>query len=64
MVDLTSADRCDGCGAQAWVKVWFEAGELLLCGHHWGVHEARFRALDALWDDQRDRINANLDVSA
>ena len=34
---LTAHDRCDtGCGAQAYVKVYFTADStLLFCGHHW-----------------------------
>ena len=31
---LTAHDRCDRCGAQAYVRVGLEAGELLFCGHH------------------------------
>ena len=33
---LTAADRCDRCGAQAYVRVVLEGGlELLFCGHHY-----------------------------
>ena len=36
---LTADDRCDGCGAQAYVRVRLATGgELLFCGHHWGRH--------------------------
>jgi hypothetical protein len=31
---LTANDRCDGCGAQAYVHVQGVAGELMFCGHH------------------------------
>lgn len=31
---LTTADRCDACGAQAFVRVVLAAGELLFCAHH------------------------------
>jgi len=65
--ELTTADRCDHCGVQAWVRVWVAAelaSELLLCGHHFGRHEARLTELGSVWDDQRSRINAVLDVSA
>lgn len=35
MDQLTAADRCDRCGAQAYVRVILEAGtELFFCGHH------------------------------
>ena len=33
---LTALDRCDRCGAQAYVRVVLQAGgELLFCGHHY-----------------------------
>ena len=31
---LTAADRCDECGAQAYIRVELATGELLFCGHH------------------------------
>ena len=43
---LTALDRCDRCGAQAYVRVRLAAGgELLFCGHHFREHEARLRPL-------------------
>ena len=40
--ELTAMDRCDRCGAQAYVRVVLESsgGELLFCGHHARQHEA------------------------
>ena len=32
---LTSFDRCDSCGAQAYVKVTGVSGELTFCSHHY-----------------------------
>jgi hypothetical protein len=32
---LTSSDRCDSCGAQAYVRVSGVSGELTFCGHHY-----------------------------
>ena len=31
---LKVADRCDLCGAQAFVEVVMESGTLMFCGHH------------------------------
>lgn len=32
---LTAEDRCDRCGARAYVQVeFFKGSELLFCGHH------------------------------
>jgi hypothetical protein len=32
---FTANDRCDSCGAQAYVCVSGLAGELMFCGHHY-----------------------------
>jgi hypothetical protein len=32
---LNASDRCDSCGAQAYVKVTGVSGELTFCGHHY-----------------------------
>ena len=32
---LTLSDRCDSCGAQAFVIAKFANGELFFCGHHY-----------------------------
>ena len=39
---LNALDRCDRCGAQAYIAVDIHSSELLFCGHHGRVH------LDAL----------------
>lgn len=36
---LNESDRCDQCGAQAYVSVLFKSGELLLCSHHFHANE-------------------------
>ena len=44
--ELTTADRCDRCGAAAKVRaVLPSGGELLFCGHHARAHEAKLREL-------------------
>lgn len=64
-LELTSADRCDRCGAQAWVRAWINAtnSDLLFCGHHWHQHKDVFLARGGIEYDITDRINAVLDVS-
>lgn len=32
---LTALDRCDKCGAQAYIQVVGLNGDLLFCGHHY-----------------------------
>lgn len=34
-VELSKLDRCDSCGAQAYVLVQGTSGELMFCGHHY-----------------------------
>jgi hypothetical protein len=32
---LAVSDRCDSCGAQAYVQVIGVSGDLMFCGHHY-----------------------------
>ncbi|MBI4939388.1 hypothetical protein [Kineosporia sp. A_224] len=41
---LTAADRCDRCGARAYVRVLLpKGGELLFCAHHGRAHQDALR---------------------
>ena len=54
---LTADDRCDGCGAQAYVRVRLATGgELLFCGHHWGRHGDALRPQATEVIDESDRL--------
>jgi hypothetical protein len=54
---LTAADRCDRCGAQAYVRATLPGGgELLFCAHHARAHEAVLRPRAIEWSDQTDRL--------
>ena len=45
--ELTTADRCDRCGAAAKVRaVLPSGGELLFCGHHARAHADKLREMD------------------
>lgn len=58
---LTSADRCDRCGATAYVRVLLlSGGELLFCGHHARKHLDAVRPLAARIDDQSDRLEKSI----
>jgi len=52
---LTAADRCDRCGAQAYVRVVLATGELLFCAHHARQHAPALSdiALDVQDETQR-----------
>jgi len=54
---LTAADRCDRCGARAYIRVLLPAGgELLFCAHHGRAHQDALRAADADIQDQSDAL--------
>jgi len=38
-VKLTANDRCDRCGAQAYVVTAHAAGDLKWCAHHFAQHD-------------------------
>jgi len=54
---LSAMDRCDRCGAQAYVRVVLTAGgELLFCAHHFREHEHRLRASATAVHDETARL--------
>lgn len=57
--ELTALDRCDRCGAQAYVRVVLESsgGELLFCAHHARQHEPQLRSIAAEWQDETNRLH-------
>ncbi len=55
---LTAADRCDRCGAQAYVRIVVGAGELYFCGHHARTHGEAFADVATHVQDERDRLQA------
>ena len=57
---LARQDRCDRCGAQAFVKATLPSAdrmELLFCGHHFRAHELKLVAAGATIHDERHRID-------
>ena len=57
--ELNALDRCDRCGAQAYVRAVLETsgGELFFCGHHARAVEAKLRPLTTEWQDETGRLN-------
>lgn len=54
---LTAADRCDRCGAHAYVRaVLSGGGELLFCAHHARKYGESLRAAGAEIHDETDRL--------
>jgi len=62
--ELTAADRCDRCGAQAYVRAALDSGfDLLFCAHHFHENEARLREVAVRIQDESDRL-ANVPATA
>lgn len=55
---LTALDRCDRCGAQAYVRVLLAVGELLFCGHHANEHARAWENVAKQVQDERGRLTA------
>lgn len=54
---LDATDRCDRCGAQAYVRVELTSGfELLFCAHHAREHEDKLRDVAVSIHDESDRL--------
>lgn len=54
---LKIADRCDRCGAQAFVLVKGVSGELYFCGHHYAKNEEALSKFAYEIIDEREHIN-------
>jgi hypothetical protein len=57
---LSAADRCDRCGAQAYIRVnLVSGGELLFCAHHGREHADRLREVATDIHDETTRLAAH-----
>ena len=55
---LTALDRCDRCGAQAYIRaVLTSGGALLFCNHHGRDVESKLRPQTVEWIDESARIS-------
>ena len=54
---LTAVDRCDRCGAQAYVRALLPNGlELLFCAHHSRQHSSALTKIAVGIHDETDRL--------
>ncbi|MFT4220324.1 MAG: hypothetical protein QM611_07395 [Microbacterium sp.] len=53
---LTAVDRCDSCGAQAYIAAEVNGSELLFCAHHGRKYEAKLREVATSWHDETARL--------
>lgn len=56
---LTASDRCDRCGAQAFIKARLAGDtELLFCAHHGRAHLDSLKAVAVEIIDETDRLGS------
>ena len=54
---LTAADRCDRCGAQAYLRVTLNSGgELLFCAHHARAHSDKLHQVALSIQDETHKL--------
>jgi len=54
---LSASDRCDRCGAQAYIRVVLSGGgELLFCAHHGRKYELKLREIAQEYHDETSRL--------
>ncbi len=55
---LDATDRCDRCGAQAYLRVILASGgELLFCAHHARAHEDKLQQVALKIQDETAKIH-------
>ena len=55
---LNAADRCDVCGAQAYIRVELATGELMFCSHHGNEKKAKLEPIAVSWHDETQKLLA------
>ena len=63
-VQLTASDRCDRCGAQAYVRVTLESGQLFFCAHHGRALTPAMTEIALEILDESDRLNVSNSATA
>jgi len=54
---LTATDRCDRCGAQAYLRVELASGlELLFCAHHAREHGEKLKEVAVTLTDETHKL--------
>jgi hypothetical protein len=53
---LGAMDRCDSCGAQAYVRVTLNNGDLLFCAHHGAKFKEKLLPTAVNWHDESSRL--------
>lgn len=53
---LSALDRCDSCGAQAYIRATLNSGDLLFCAHHGNEFKAKLLPTALNWHDESARL--------
>lgn len=53
---LSALDRCDSCGAQAYVRATLASGDLLFCAHHGTKFKEKLFPTALNWHDESARL--------
>ena len=56
--ELNAADRCDVCGAQAYIRVLLATGELMFCSHHGNEKRSKLEPIAMSWQDETEKLLA------
>lgn len=59
---LTALDRCDSCGAQAYIRATLASGDLLFCAHHGTKFKEKLFPTALSWHDESSRLTAGRTV--
>ena len=62
--ELTALDRCDACGAQAYVRATLASGDLYFCAHHAAEVREKLEPIALEWHDESVRLLEDAKVSA
>ncbi len=54
---LSVADRCDSCGAQAYIRVVLATGDLLFCAHHGSGLREQLEPKALEWHDETFKLH-------
>ena len=61
---FTALDRCDRCGAQAFLRAVLTSGDLLFCAHHGRAYADALAAKALVVEDASETINTKPSPSA
>jgi hypothetical protein len=56
--EMNASDRCDVCGAQAYIRVALNTGELMFCSHHGNEKKAKLEPIAVSWHDETQKLLA------